>query len=363
MIPAVSGRVRTLLRARSKARDLRSRRPPRLTVRPSDGRPPVVYYLTPDQRSPRGGVRMMYRHVDLLNQAGIEAAVLHSRTGFRCEWFGNSTRVTSAGATTLTTDDILVVPEYYAPGYGVLPVGPRKIIFNQGAYHTFDYSPFGAGIPGAPYTDVDNVIMMLTVSEDSAALLRYAFPDIPVHRARAVVDRKVFHPTPDAAPRPRRIAFIPRRRPQERQQLLQMLAARSVLDGWELVPIEGRTEQQTADLMRGSAIFLSFSERDGFGLPPAEAMACGCFVVGFTGGGGRDYFDPEYSTPVIGDGDMLAFARAVEEAIRRYDSNPDDLAKAGLLASDRILGRYQEDGLRSDLVSLYGPNGVVTDVS
>ena len=53
MIPAVSGRARALLGARSKARDLRSRRPPRLTVRPSDGRPPVVYYLTPDQRSPR----------------------------------------------------------------------------------------------------------------------------------------------------------------------------------------------------------------------------------------------------------------------------------------------------------------------
>jgi glycosyltransferase involved in cell wall biosynthesis len=106
--------------------------------------------------------------------------------------------------------------------------------------------------------------------------------------------------------------------------------------------------------MRSCPIFLSFSEREGFGLPPAEAMASGCFVVGFTGMGGRDYFDPEYSSPVL-ENDILGYARAAEEAMRRYDSDPESLAKAGLVASERVVGRYHDSGLREDLLELYRP--------
>jgi len=244
------------------------------------------------------------------------------------------------------------VPTSYETRLGLPPAGPRKHVFNQGPYYTFNHIPFPGGRPRALYTDVDNVFGIRTVSADGAALLRYTFPTIPVHLARSVIDGRRFHPGGSA--RSRRIAYVPRRRPHDRDQLLHTLHARGVLDGWELVPIEGRTEDQVADLMRDAAIFLSFSERDGFGLPPAEAMACGCYVVGFTGGGGRDYFDAEYCTPVA-DGDLLAFARSVEEAVRRYDTDPDGLAKAGLLASERILGRYHADGLRDDLLDVYRP--------
>jgi hypothetical protein len=348
----ISGRVRGILQATSRARDLRGRRPPRLSVGPAATRTPVVYYLTPDQSAPRGGVRTQYRHVDLLNAAGIDAAVLHSRPGFRCDWFTNNTRTVSAGEITLSPEDVLVVPEFYTPGLDALPPEPRKIIFNQGAYHTFDYTPYALSSAGAPYAALENLIALLTVSEDSVALLRYTFPDLPVLQARAVIDDLLFHPP--LKPAGRRIAYVPRRRPMERQQLLHMLRARGVLDGWELVPIEGYSEQRTAELMRESAIFLSFSEREGFGLPPVEAMASGCYVVGFTGLGGREYFDPQYSSPVP-DSDLLAFAKAVEETVRRYDADPESLAKAGQLASERVLGRYHQAGLREDLLALFGP--------
>ncbi|GIH10158.1 hypothetical protein Rhe02_82250 [Rhizocola hellebori] len=353
MIPAISGRVREVLAATSRARELRSRRPPKLTVGARRGSP-VVYYLTPDQSSPRGGVRMLYRHVDQLNAAGIDAAVLHSEEGFRCTWFANNTRTVSAPKLTLSPDDVLVVPEFYLLGPDLLPAEPRKIVFNQGAYHTFDHVPFAQTPPGAPYTTLENLVTLLTVSEDSAALLRFTFPDIPVHRARAVLDHQVFHPPGSETRRARRIAFVPRRRRQEREHLLHILRSRGVLEGWELIPIEGYTEAQTAELMRSCPIFLSFSEREGFGLPPAEAMASGCYAIGFTGMGGRDYFDPEYSSPVP-DSDILGYAKAVEEAIRRYETEPENLAKAGLVASERIIGRYHESGLREDLLSLYQP--------
>jgi hypothetical protein len=351
MIHQVIGQVRGSLQAVSHARDLRSRRPPALRYADRPAGEPTIYYLTPDQTAPRGGVRMNYRHVDLLNELGMRASVLHSRPGFQVSWFDNKTPVAAAPEITLGPDDIIVVPEFYAPGFDVLPAEARKIVFNQGAYHTFDYAE-DDGAPGAPYTQVPNLLGLLTVSDDSAALLRYTFPGLTVHQARAVINQTLFHR--EGRPSGRRISFVPRRRPLDRRQLFHMLRARGVLDGWELCAIEGRTEAQTAELMRSSALFLSFSEREGFGLPPVEAMAAGCFVVGYSGLGGREYFDPADSGPVP-DSDLLAFATAVEDAVRRYDTDPEGLAAAGAAASDRVLKRYDVDGLRDDLVALYRP--------
>ena len=47
--------------------------------------------------------------------------------------------------------------------------------------------------------------------------------------------------------------------------------------------------------MRLATIFLTFSNQEGFGLPPVEAMACGCLVVGYHGHGGKEFLKPEWS--------------------------------------------------------------------
>ena len=350
MMRGLARRARGAVRAVQRAQDLRWRRLPRFTVGRPAG-PPTVYYLAPHLAAPSGGVRNIYRHVDTLNAAGVPAAVVHAKTGFRCGWFANDTRVLDASAVTLGPADVLVVPECYGPGLDGLPDGPRVVVFNQGAYHTFDLVDADRE-PGAPYAAARGLIGLLTVSHDSVDLLRCAFPQLPVHLARIAVDGDVFHP---ARGRPeRRISFLTHRRPDERAQLLHMLRARGRLDGWELTPIAGRSERDTAALMRRSAVFLSFSHREGFGLPPAEAMASGCYVVGYHGQGGREYFDPAYCTPVP-DGDLTAYVRAVEEACAAYDTDPDAFVKLGRVAAEAVQTRYAPAGLRDDLLAFYGP--------
>jgi hypothetical protein len=343
--------ARDFVRGRQRARDLSWRRIPPFATGPGGSGSATVYYLAPDLVHPSGGVRNIYRHVDLLNAAGVDAAVVHTSPGFRCDWFMGDTRVVHPGGVVLRPEDVLVVPECYGPGLGQVPDGPRAVLFNQGAYHTFDLIPYETTGPGAPYAGL-GAVALLTVSQDSAALLAYAFPDLPVHLARLVVDGAVFHPA-DSRPA-RRIAYLTHRRPEEREQLRHLLRARGRLAGWELVPIAGRTERETAEIMRSSAVFLSFSERDGFGLPPAEAMASGCYVVGYHGQGGREFFDPAYCSPVA-DGDLLGFARALEDACAAYDADPDAFGKLGRAASERILDAYSAEGLRADLLAFYGP--------
>lgn len=350
MSNAIVRPVRAALRRAVDNRDLRRRTPAEVRYDAAAPGTGTIHYLCPDDDKPSGGIRVIYRHVDLLNAAGRSAAVLHERPGFRVTWFGNDTRVRAARDVTLGRDDLLVVPEFYGPGLGTLPAGCRKVVFNQNAYQTFSRVPFAATAPGAPYAGVAGIEALLTVSQDNAALLRHAFPGLPVHVARVVVDERVFHP--GTAPAGRRIGYMPRRRAEEQEQLLHILRGRGVLDGWELVPIDGMTETQTAEALRGCAFFLSFSEREGFGLPPAEAMAGGAYVVGFTGLGGRDFFDPAFCAPVA-EADLLAFAVAVEQALRWYDEDPGALAAAGRAASKHVLAHYHEDGLRADLLAFY----------
>lgn len=346
-----TARVRGAVSHARHLREMRRRRPHPVRFDPHHTGQPTVYYLCPDDDTPRGGIRNIYRHVDVLTTVGIPAAVVHGRAGFRCTWFANSTRVVTAQATVLGPADILVVPEYNMPMIGEVPAPVRKVIFNQNAYQTFQHIPLTeAG--EAPYVDTPNLRAILTVSRDNAELLSYTFPGLPVGLARLVIDGDVFHPLPAQAPRDRRIAYLPRRRSEEQHELLHILRSRGTLAGWTLQPIDGRTEQETAAAMRECPLFLSFSEREGFGLPPAEAMASGAYVIGYTGLAGRDYFDPADCTPV-GESDLLAFARAVDDVVERYEKDPEPVHEAGRRASQRVLSTYTVEGLAEDLRGFY----------
>jgi glycosyltransferase involved in cell wall biosynthesis len=332
-------------------RGMRARRLPAVRVGPTGTAPrPTVYYLCPESSTPAGGIRVIYRHVDTLNAAGIPAYVVHPHPGYRAGWFDSTTPTLGAAEVVASPEDVLVVPEFYGPSLGTVPEGPQIVIFNQNAYRTFDLIDRRTAEPGAPYAHLSRLAGLLVVSEDNAELMRHTFASTPVAVARPVIDPTLFHPVPEVAPR--RLSYVAYRRPHEREHLLHTLAARGVLDGWEVVEIAGVAETETARIMRETAIFLSFSDLEGFGLPPAEAMASGCYVIGYDGLAGREFFDERDSVNVP-NGDVLAFARAVEAAMARYESDPASLRSLGALASKRVLSRYSDEGLRADLLDFY----------
>jgi glycosyltransferase involved in cell wall biosynthesis len=341
-----------LARAWRKRADEHRRRVP--DIQSSPGRPPEecrVFYLCPDFDRPSGGVRMIYRHVDLLNAAGIPAWVLHARAGFACSWFAHSTAVSSVAQVVLGRHDILVVPEMYGPTLSRLPVGIRLVVNNQNAYQTFDGISRIPGVTGAPYAGLPTLEAVIVPSLDNAELLRFAFPALRVERVRCGVDTGIFKP--GVAPG-RRLAVMPRKRSVEVERVLHLLGARGDLDGWEVVMIDGRTEKETAELLASCAFFLSFSEAEGFGLPPAEAMAAGCYVVGYSGLAGREFFLPRFCSPVP-EGDVLAFARAASGLLNEYCRSPERIRAAGLAAAGLIAANYSIEEQRADLLAFFSP--------
>jgi glycosyltransferase involved in cell wall biosynthesis len=314
---------------------------------PREAGRPVIYFLTPDYDVPAGGVRVIYRHVDILNEAGLAAFVLHSRRGFRCSWFENQTRVTDIGSVRIGPQDLLVVPEL---DIDLLSrVGPtcRYVIFNQNSHLTWSRADADVA---AQYERNPSLAAVVVVSEHSGEMLRQAFPAAPIRRVRLGVDPRLFHPSQEV--RANRITYMPRRGLSDAKQVLSTLGGCGLLKNWEVVPLSGLDHAGVASQFRQSKIFLAFTYQEGFGLPAAEAMACGNYVIGHHGFGGREFFSPDYCTPVEA-GDTMSFVQAVERAILSEDSTPGWCRSRGFAAAEAVLRQYSLEHERQDVIATY----------
>jgi glycosyltransferase involved in cell wall biosynthesis len=310
-----------------------------------------IYVLVPRMRAdvPVGGVKMLYRHVDVLNKHGFAASIVLTPGERRYQWCNNATPIRYPTEPFLTCSDILVVPEVFGPNVAKLGRGVKKVVYNQSAYLTFLGYPFGGQLDSSPYREPE-VIATIVCSENSRMYLEYAFPGITLLRIRHSIDFDIFA---YSAAKSRQLCFMPRKSVADLLQVINILAARNVLRGYDVVPIHRLpAEQDVARIMRDSLIFLSGSSFEGFGLPPAEAMACGCVVIGYHGGGGREYFDPRFSY-AIEAGDILGFAAAVERAIREYEVRPQSLIAKGRSAAEYIRGNYSSELEERDIVNTW----------
>ena len=324
----------------------------------------TIYFLTPENNKPSGGVKVIYRHTDILNRNGIDAAVLHQQHGFRAAWFDNTTRITYLPDMQIGKSDYLVVPEVYGPNIVNigkllnLGTGVKKVIFNQGCYNTFfGYSldTICAGNLATPYTLHDEFVAVIVVSENSREYLRHLSPDLKVFRVHNAINPDLFTFSP---PTRKQICFCPDKHPEDAIQVLAMLQLRGVLDKYKIVPITGMREQQVGDVMRESSFFLSTTYHEGFGLPAAEAMASGCIVIGYDGMGGREYYKDDFAYPVP-LGDIINFAIIAEQVIKQFDDDPTPLQQKADIAAGFINNNYSLLTEEQDIVECWN---AITDI-
>ncbi len=270
-----------------------------------------VLYYCPDHPSPSGGTKTLYRHVDLLRGMGIDAAILHNKPGFRCSWFVNTTPVVYTPDTGLDSDtDLLVLPEVLGPQTVALAGPVPKVIFNQNTHYTWR----GYSIPPVeptPYTD-PHVRGSLVLTEYDEKVLRWAFPKHPVFVVPHGIDPVLF---PLGESKRKQIAYMPRKHPEEARQVLGWLWARGALKGWEVVAIDGLSEADTSQVLQESLVFMAFGYPEGGTLPPFEAMATGCVVVGY-GGHASDVDLAVCGGRLVPSSDTTEFAIQAEKVLK-----------------------------------------------
>ena len=306
-----------------------------------------LFYYCGTNAHPTGGNKVVYRHVDLLAQAGIEAWVFHPRDHFFYEGLVSRPRVVGPSSLVLHRSDLLILPEDAGPAMGTFAAGVRKLIFNQNAYYSFRY--FGlqpAALP--PYRNAE-IIGALVVSEDSRRYLSYAFPGLICERVVLSLDYRAFNFVPWHRKR-RQIAYMTRKNEGDVAQVVKILTARGGLDDWNLVPIEGLSEPDVARVMGESQLFLAFGHPEGLSLSNLEALASGCRVIGYTGRAGREYFAATGSIE-IELGDIVGFCEAVEKFVSEAGSASEEHARIAAQASHFVRTTYSQERERSSLLA------------
>lgn len=334
-----------------------------------------IYFICPDLKTPSGGIKELYRQVDVLNKNGFKASVVHGNKHFRVNWFKNDTPIVwhskvdelnkSSSSNlkkrikklikntfkpefnsdksinnkklVLNDDDIIVLPEFYGKAINTVFQDKKTVVYNQNCYYSFR----GYGIPNQTNSNVsiykqDRLQGVIVASTNAVSYVKNFLADKPVYRVRYGIDKNVFS---FQANKKKQIAFMPRKLREDSEQILNILNIRGVLKGWEIISIQGMNEEKVAEVLKESAIFLSLNHREGFGMPPAEAMACGCIVVGYAGQGGAEYFLPEI-TYKVQQRNITEFTEILEQVILEFESNPKKFKKMSFEASKFIQKEY-----------------------
>jgi hypothetical protein len=270
---------------------------------------------------------------------------MHQQPGFRCTWFESATRVASFhDSWPPRPGDVLIVPEILAWQFVYVAPNVPKIILSQNAYQTFAWATEKYHVN--PYTRPE-VRGVIVVSEDSRQYLNEVFPSLRVMRLRYSVDSRLFHPNTRKI---KQIAYMPRKKETDARQVLAITRFRDALKGFGVVEIKDTNEVKSAAALRDSMIFLSFSTQEGWGLPPMEAMACGCIVVGYDGRGGAEFMRQPYALPVPAE-NILVFAQTLENLLQFITASPREAAHLAKQAAQFIRTTYTPEQERGDLLA------------
>lgn len=327
-----------------------------------------IYFLATDDNVPSGGRRVIYSLIDILCKQGYEAYALHQTKGFSYTWFHNETPTTwtheirkarhkKRGIASylklqctlifesiryrkygqqfkkITSSDLLIIPENRVANISNIFPGIPKIVLNQNSF-------FFLRQPGLlnPENNIHHpdLIAWITVSKLIHDTLTFSKVTQPIYRVPNYINKDLFN---FRAAKKKQIAYMPRRLKEDATALLNLLRLRNNLRGFDFKAIDKAKPSEVAEILKDSAIFLSFSHREGFGLPPAEAIACGCTVIGYTGNAGIEFMDESICFP-IEDGDLLKFVITVENAIKQQDQTPNEILEKRRNASKLILQSY-----------------------
>lgn len=312
---------------------------------------PRIIYLSPADDQPTGGIKVIYRHAELMAQAGADACVLHPfDTRFRCSWFEHKTPLATHLQLDKTTD-FVVIPEIWASIFGsqCRQIGVRYAIFAQNGYLTH---PLTTSTDQAALTDIyANADFILAISDDTAKMVVVNYPDVrPQDIVRARYSVSGTFGCRDAPTLHRAISYMPRKMAQHAAKVAYALR-QNLPSHWSLFPIDGVSEARCAELLRQSSLFLSFSEFEGLPLPPLEAALSGNFVIGYTGQGAREYWTkPNFEE--VHQGDIMTFVKLVCRRVRDLEAGK---ACVGHLSPgiERLRREFSLDAEKANLSAIY----------
>ena len=297
----------------------------------------------------------MHRLAEALTLLGREAKIIQDNADFHPGWFKSNTDTISESDFRLKTTlkdnrDVIILPETFLPALPKYAPGIPKIIFNQNGAYSFGLK-HRDGFPSPDevlklYAHPD-LKYVLCVSKYDEKLLKTILRENDRKLSRLInsIETKLFCPTRG---KNKIISYMPRKNSKDSAVVTALLKQTEWFhkSGWSLQAINGIPQGKVANLLQKSLIFLAFGHPEGFGLPIAEAAGCGCYVIGYSGLGGRELMNLASENNAgrqIDYGDWAGFVKACEELNRFLDINESKLAKNLLKNSKAVRETYSSE--------------------
>ena len=316
------------------------------------------YWLVvhPDVDHPLGGVKQIHRLAECILLAGRQATLIQDSESFHPGWFRSSLPTIACRDWFRRRDrgelrpdaNVVVMPELYLNVVYDYPGKLPVVIFNQNGSYSFGQPTnpkyWKPSIVLRAYKD-KRIVHILCVSQSDQDLLVNGFNLNPeeVSCVRNGLEIDLCRPR---GKKSRRMAAMPRKNQKDMAVVRALLQQQPWMDKWEWVEIAGQSHDGVLEQLQSCALFLSFGHPEGFGLPVAEAMACGCAVVGYSGLGGRELFELGVSYGTVEEvavGDWLGMLRAAERIDRQLTADPEGFSNRLLAVSKEIRRLYSPE--------------------
>jgi glycosyltransferase involved in cell wall biosynthesis len=305
----------------------------------------ILYVLEPFD-VPYGGVATIYRHVEILHANGLPASIAISKAPARDFYEIAAPTLIHGGRLEqlVTANDVLVIPEGFKAHLDALAgLSAKRFLFCQNQrFLQFSEDPS----LGVAEFNVDGVIAS---SQAICDFFRdvYGLTDVPL--LPYAIDPELFKP---ANEKRRQIAYMPRKFGAEAafiEAVFKRRYPRHAKVPW--VSIDNVKQSIAAKMLGESEVFVSFSHRESFGLPPLEAMSSGCLVAGFHGDGGLEYITVENGWWAV-SGDWKSTTDGLAAALDLLDAGGPALdAMRGAMAA--TVTRYSPARRDSALLSFW----------
>jgi len=372
-------------------------------------KPNRIFFITPDMPQPSGGISMIYDHAINLRKLGFETFVTHFSQNFKkISWRKFGSDITHLKCHyldkmfelnhndqgqpqlgdlkfTFTENDLIVIPEGFPHLAAELKMKyqvPAKIaMFAQGWLYIVPalQQVFKGQIPNLKQIGIEKVISV-SGPVDQYIKDMFKYTEEETFKVSNFVDTNLFNlnigeeeveevvETEDGEldiavtkkPREKKnqIAFMPRKGMEKWYGIFFSLAqALGIVNGWEFVPIIGKSQEEVAEILKSSKIFVNFTEGEGFGLPALESILCGNLYIGNAGLGGEDFLDDDqvsgisFHNFITDNNNPYDWVKAISIAIRALD---DEETKGKLeKASEYLADKYNHAKFLKELKKTY----------
>ena len=292
----------------------------------------MINFYCPLGQSPNGGHKVIYNTVEELNSLGVNARVLHPIPKYRVKWFD-------------TKAEVNIYKNIKSSEYFIIPEVCLSFLYE---YEIFKYSKYSILVQNGYYflgtensqknikSSYENADFIFCVSQDTVEVLLMLYPNLSekiilFEPSMNRICSESFEP-----PKTKIITYMPRKNPVYSDIVVNLLNNSNISKKWEIIAIDGQTENVVIELLKKSSIFLNFSGLEGNPAPPLEAAALGNIVIGNHGNGGFHYWHEPLFIKVNQD-DLKGYVIKTLETIKKIDLN--------------IANKVNHEDCRLDLIS------------